>query len=102
MWPKAVWAGKPQRWGNYPVINVHLPAKLADQTGQTDGNPLPNPVPHMVASASYNFDLDYEGYFLPPAGYSVLRFSRYDYSIDSTGANVRVFSRYYKIGPRAE
>ena len=88
--------------GNYPVINVHLPAKLADQTGQTDGNPLPNPVPHMVASASYNFDLDYEGYFLPPAGYSVLHFSRYDYSIDSTGANVRVFSRYYKIGPRAE
>ncbi len=90
--------------GNYPVtdINADVPDKLADQDGQANGNPLPNPVPHSVAGRSYNFTLDYKGYFLPPQGYSVVHFSRYDYFVDVTGGNVRVASRYFKIGPKAE
>ena len=88
--------------GSYPVMNINAAAQLADQTGQADGNPLPNPVPHLVATEPYTFTLDYKGYFLPPAGYSVVHFSRYDYFVDVTGGNVRVASRYFKIGPKAE
>lgn len=87
--------------GSYPVLNVeNFGAHLADEAGQDNGNLLPAPTPHEVAGHSYDFDLVYEGHFLPPAGYG-LDFSRYDYSIDSTAGNVGVDSRYYKIGPNA-
>ena len=88
--------------GNYPVMNINNPGPLADEIIQANGNPLPNPFPHLVAGRAYSFDLDYEGYFLPPQGYSVVHFSRYDYFVDVTGGNIRVASRYYKIGPKAE
>jgi hypothetical protein len=88
--------------GSYPVVNVDdFGAHLADEAGQDNGNPLPSPAPHEVAGHPYDFNLVYEGHFLPPAGYSVTNFSRYDYSIDSTSGNVGVDSRYYKIGPNA-
>jgi hypothetical protein len=88
--------------GSYPVVNVDdFGSHLADEAGQDNGNPLPSPTPHEVAGHSYDFNLVYEGYFLPPAGYSVTNFSRYDYSIDSTAENVEIDSRYYKIGPNA-
>jgi len=88
--------------GNYPVIQINTTGQLADETGQANGNPLPAPRPHVVAGTAYNFTLDYLGYFLPPPGYSVIHFSRYDYDIDVTGGRVNVASRYYKIGPKAE
>ncbi len=88
--------------GNYPVIQINTAATLADQTGQTNGNPLPLPRPHVVAGTAYNFTLDYLGFFLPPPGYSVIHFSRYDYDIHATGGRINVVSRYFKIGPRAE
>jgi hypothetical protein len=93
--------------GNYPVtdINATVPDKLADQDGQANGDPLPDPVPHSVAGRAYSFDLDYEGYFLPPQGYSVVHFSRYDYNVkdvEATGGGVKITSRYFKIGPKAE
>ena len=88
--------------GSYPVVNIeNFGAHLADEAGQDNGNSLPSPTPHEVAGHSYDFDLVYEGHFLPPAGYSVTNFSRYDYSVDSTAGNVEVDSRYYKIGPNA-
>ena len=87
--------------GSYPVVNVeNFGAHLADEAGQDNGSPLPLPTPHEVAGHSYDFNLVYEGYFMPPAGYGI-HFSRYDYSIDSTAGNVGVDSRYYKIGPNA-
>ena len=87
--------------GSYPVVNVeNFGAHLADEAGQDNGNLLPTPTPHEVAGHSYDFNLVYEGYFMPPAGYGI-HFSRYDYSIDSTAGNVGVDSRYYKIGPNA-
>lgn len=88
--------------GNYAVTQINVAGQLADETGQANGDSLPAPTPHEVAGNSYNFTLDYLGYFLPPPGYSVIHFSRYDYDIDATGAKVNVESRYYKIGPRAE
>lgn len=88
--------------GNYPVVQVNTAGQLADQTGQTSGNPLPAPIPHVVAGTAYSFTLDYLGYFLPPPGYSVIHFSRYDYDIDVTVGRINVASRYYKIGPKAE
>jgi len=87
--------------GDYAVTQIHINGQLADQTGQSNGNPLPGPA-HVVVGAAYNFTLDYLGYFLPPPGYSVIHFSRYDYDINATGGRVNVASRYYKIGPRAE
>ena len=93
--------------GNYPVMNIDTAAQLADQDGLIpSGNPLPPPNPHRVNLRTYNFDLRYLGFFLPPQGYSVVHFSRYDYDVDSygdpNGSNIHVGSRYYKIGPKAE
>lgn len=88
--------------GNYPVVQVNTAARLADQTGQTNGSQLPLPRPHVVAGTAYTFTLDYLGFFLPPPGYSVIHFSRYDYDIDATGGRINVASRYFKIGPKAE
>lgn len=87
--------------GSYPVVNVdNFGSHLADEAGQDNGSALPLPTPHEVAGHPYDFNLVYEGYFLPPAGYGIY-FSRYDYSIDSTAGNVEIDSRYYKIGPNA-
>ena len=88
--------------GNYPVMNINATVELANQGSAG----LPAPAPHLVAGRSYDFSLDYLGFFLPPQGYSVVHFSRYDYDIDSfgdpAGSRIRVASRYYKIGPKAE
>jgi hypothetical protein len=87
--------------GEYPVTNLYnFDALLADEGGQVSGSALPGPS-HDVSGTSYDFDLYYQGYYLPPAGYSVIHFSRYDYFIEAWGEDVRVGSRYYKIGPKA-
>jgi hypothetical protein len=90
--------------GNYPVTNIDdfTTPLLADETGPAGGGSLPGPS-HDVAGESYDFDVFYEGHYVPPAGYSAVHFSRYDYMIDAEGgeADVRVGSRYYKIGPKA-
>ena len=88
--------------GNYPVMNVtDFNVELANQ----DSAGLPAPA-HEVAGKSYHFSLDYLGFYLPPQGYSVVHFSRYDYDVDSfedpAGSRIHVGSRYYKIGPKAE
>jgi hypothetical protein len=88
--------------GNYPVMNVNdFNVELANQ----DSVGLPAPA-HEVAGRSYDFSLEYLGFFLPPQGYSVVHFSRYDYDVetfgDPAGSRVRIASRYYKIGPKAE
>ena len=85
--------------GNYPVMNINtFPVELANQTAHSPR--------HKVAGADYDFSLNYEGFFLPPQGYSVVHFSRYDYDVDSfgdpAGSRIRVASRYFKIGPKAE
>jgi len=92
--------------GNYPVLNINTAAQLADHTGLSGGGALPLPDPHLVNGRAYHFTLDYLGFYLPPQGYSVLHFSRYDYDVESfgepAGSRIRVASRYFKIGPRAE
>jgi Tfp pilus assembly protein PilX len=85
--------------GSYPVTDINtFSVELANQTAH---NPR-----HNVAGTDYGFTLFYEGYFLPPKGYSVVHFSRYDYDIDAfgdpAGSRIRVGSRYFKIGPKAE
>jgi hypothetical protein len=88
--------------GNYPVMNINNPIELANQ-GSTG---LPAPAPHLVNGRAYDFTLDYLGFFLPPQGYSVVHFSRYDYGVEAFGdpnaSRVRIASRYFKIGPKAE
>jgi len=95
--------------GNYPVMNINTTGELADQDGHADGSDLPGPETdhiHRVAGSPYDFDLNYLGYFLPPQGYSVVHFSRYDYDVealgDPAGSKIRIASRYFKIGPKAE
>ncbi|MBW1704375.1 MAG: pilus assembly PilX N-terminal domain-containing protein [Deltaproteobacteria bacterium] len=92
--------------GNYPVTNISIAYELADQVGIKPGNdtlPGSDPV-HKFSGIPYAFSVWYRGYYLPPSGYSVIHFSRYDYTVDvDTPApdTVKVASRYYKIGPKA-
>ena len=83
--------------GNYPVTDIGIPDHLAD----SGDSGLPGPA-HEVRGNPYKFSVDYLGYFSPPAGYSIIHFSRYDYLVDVTGGNVRVAGRYYKVGPKAK
>jgi hypothetical protein len=90
--------------GMYPVTNVNQPTLLATQAS---GSSLPGG-PHVVAGTAYNFTVRYIGPYPAPSGYSALHFSRYDYNVEAraggTGSSgqVRVASRLYKIGPKAE
>jgi len=83
--------------GMYPVTNVNQPQTLATQASTT----LPG-IEHKVLGNSYDFTVRYIGPYAAPAGYSALHFSRYDYNVDARAGNVRVASRLYKIGPKAE
>ncbi|RLE68554.1 MAG: hypothetical protein DRJ45_07790 [Thermoprotei archaeon] len=94
--------------GSYPVTNISQAYDLADQDSllpNPPGGTLPGSDPvHKFSGIAYNFVVKYEGYYLPPTGYSVIHFSRYDYTVDvDTPApdTVKVASRYYKIGPKA-
>ena len=85
--------------GNYPVPDIEIPMTVA-----TSDDPfLPGPA-HEVLGNPYIFYVDYKGFFNPPAGYSIIHFSRYDYFVDvrTQGTNVRVAGRYYKVGPKAK
>lgn len=55
-----------------------------------------------VGGTAYNFQVDYAGFFLPPKGYSVDQFSRYDFDVDANINNVNVNARFYRIGPKAK
>jgi hypothetical protein len=93
--------------GNYVVTNVNQPRDLADQRGLTsaDGGTVIGALPgaaHEVQGNAYNFDVDYVGVFLPPKGYSVDQFSRYDFDISADESNVNVYGRFYRIGPKAK
>ena len=56
----------------------------------------------------YKVSVDYLGAFLPPKGYSAVHFRRYDYNVEAkaggttSSGEVRVASRFYKVGPKAE
>jgi len=89
--------------GMYPVANVNQPQVLATQASGT----LPGG-PHTVGGTAYDFTVRYIGFYAAPSGYSALHFSRYDYNVDTrtvgtaSSGQVRVASRLYKIGPKAE
>lgn len=100
----------------YVVTNVNQPHKVAaqvvggsaadtgifDSTGAKTGA-LPAP-DHEIPDGGtpYNFQVDYTGFYLPPKGYSVDQFSRYDFDIIADSNNVNVNARFYRIGPKAK
>jgi len=88
--------------GNYPVTDINNPHPLAEREGTTVTGTLPPPTDHTVFGQTYDFAVDYIGFFPPPPGYSAIHFARYDYNVDVDANRVRVASRLYKIGPRAE
>jgi len=99
VWREALEIGR----GNYPVVTISSGYLLADENGKYPSGSLPGDA-HDFNNITYAFDVRYEGYFLPPSGYSVIHFSRYDYTVDANTPapdTVRVASRYYKIGPKA-
>ena len=101
---------------NYVVTNVNQPHKVSAQvigsvpdtgifnsTG-TKYKALPgasHQIP-VVGGTLYDFQVDYSGFFLPPKGYSVDQFSRYDFDIIGDVDNVNVNARFYRIGPKAK
>ena len=102
---------------NYVVTNVNQPHKVAAQVigNATDTGifnsfgarvtpSLPgasHQIP-VVGGTLYDFQADYAGFFLPPKGYSVDQFSRYDFNINADINNVNVNARFYRIGPKAK
>jgi len=82
----------------YAVTNVSQSQALATNASRT----LPGLLNPYVVTVRYL------GYYPAPSGYSALHFNRYDYFVDAraggTGSSgqVRVASRLYKIGPKAE
>lgn len=89
--------------GMYAVSNVSSPQVLATHTsGSLPGSE------HKVLGNSYQFTVNYMGYYAAPSGYSALHFNRYDYWVEAraggtaASGQVRVASRLYKIGPKAE
>lgn len=93
--------------GNYTVTNIYQPRPLANEGGLTNsnGNVIDTNLPgaaHQVYGSNYDFNLDYVGFFLPPKGYSVDQFSRYDFDIRADRNNVNVYGRFYRIGPKAK
>ena len=88
--------------GNYAVTNIHAPDTLASRAGGvSDPDPLPG-ADHEVFDQTYDFEVEYVGFFLPPAGFDAADYARHDYTVDVTANNVRVVSRLYRIGPKVE
>jgi Tfp pilus assembly protein PilX len=85
--------------GAYPVSNVGQAQTLATLTNVD----LPG-----FSGKTYNATIRYLGPFPAPSGYSAIHFSRYDYNVEAraqgtaSSGQVRVASRLYKIGPKAE
>jgi hypothetical protein len=85
--------------GMYPVANVSQAQTLAT---------LNDVVLPGLPGKTYDCTINYLGPFPAPAGYSAIHFSRYDYNVDAkaggtaASGQVRVASRLYKIGPKAE
>ena len=101
---------------NYVVTNVNQPHKVAAQvigsvpdtgifnSSGTKYKALPGAdhrIP-VVGGTLYDFEVNYSGFYLPPKGYSVDQFSRYDFEIESIINNVEVDARFYRIGPKAQ
>ena len=102
---------------DYVVTNVNVRHKVGAQVIGSSGAPdtgifttagwktllkgAPHRIPAVASGTPYNFEVWYEGFFLPPKGYSADQFSRYDFNIDGDINNVRVDTRFYRIGPKA-
>ena len=84
--------------GMYAVTNVSTPQSLLSATTHT----------LLGFTDTYLADISYLGYYPAPSGYSAIHFSRYDYNVTAraggtaASGQVRVSSRLYKIGPKAE
>ena len=92
---------------SYVVTNINQPTPIANENGRynpaTASYDLALPgAAHQVYGKAYNFDVDYVGFFLPPKGYSVEQFSRYDFDIETDYRNINVHTRFYRIGPKAK
>ena len=85
--------------GSYPLLTLDVPQSLASDSDTG----LPAPA-HEVNGVPYQFTVRYIGYYKPPAGsgFSIIKYSRYDYEINSTGGNANIVTRAYSIGPKAE
>ena len=92
---------------SYVVTNINKPHEVANNVEgilDSNGNPigsLPG-AEHKVYGKAYNFKVDYVGFHLPPKGYSVDQFSRYDFEIQTDVKSINVFGRFYRIGPLAK
>jgi hypothetical protein len=79
--------------GGHPIVDVNTPKTLVNNNNYV-----------ISTGKSYDYTIGYEGHFIPPKGYSTDGYSRYDYSIDTKGGTSKydIYSRYYKVGPKAE
>jgi len=100
---------------NFYIAEGGVNKQAAELGGGNYGNLVEN-VPRIFPSVdlpglpgkSYVSSIEYLGPYPAPSGYSALHFSRYDYNVEAraggsaSSGQVRVASRLYKIGPKAE
>lgn len=79
--------------GDYPVSKIDdVDVIMADSTGE------------ITAGYSYDYEVSYKGAYLPPAGYSILHFNRFDYAVNTKikKTELTINARYSIIGPKAD
>ncbi|MGD9161649.1 MAG: pilus assembly PilX N-terminal domain-containing protein [Desulfobacteraceae bacterium] len=79
--------------GNYPVPDIEDSEIILEKsTGE------------ITAGSSYDYEISYKGSYLPPAGYSILHFKRFDYGVKTSirETELTINARYYIIRPKAE
>ncbi len=87
------------KYSPYMVKNID---SKDDPLVRHDSADLPDPSFRQAFGEDYDFEARYAGFYIPPEGYSAMQFSRYDFEVDVEFNNVPVWSRLYKIGPKAE
>jgi hypothetical protein len=79
--------------GDYPVANIEDQDVILDASTS-----------EISAGNNYDYEITYKGAYLPPSGYSVLHFNRFDYGVKTKikKTELTINARYYIIGPKVE
>ena len=92
--------------GKYPVPDINAKDQLLATSDPSSPQYVGagNIAKHTVGGKPYDFNVTYIGSYLPPAMFSTVNYTRYDYNVETIGgdSDVRVKSRFYTIGKKPD